>query len=404
MSIIDQAFIKAYAQPPKEKAPPSEAKCRKKAPRKPSSLTPAIVEAGKKPPQAISPRPEKKTPAKKPRTGKSGVKKNVRSQKADQRSGHAAEVTYRLDPPQQDLPAPRRIASRRVKGDRSKFHDIKIGTVPSTDRDLPTNRDLRAKLPLALAAPAADFAPPEPQGLWQAGEPQGFRPALQVEYVTWPRDVARLESAAGAELDRVADCLENAGAQGKILLGFASFRPGEGVTTLLIAVAKRMAERGRRLLLADADAATPQLARRLGILPQIGWEEVLLGRQTLAEAAVESIREGIVVLPLRNPLSQEVWDTEGNNRWQEIRQSIRGHFDFGLVDLGSWERSPWTGGADQELRPAGLDAVWLVCHSHKTSMEELLDIQKQFLLAGTPVLGVVENYVRELLATSAKTI
>ncbi|MBN2579030.1 MAG: hypothetical protein JXB10_08575 [Pirellulales bacterium] len=455
MSTIDQAFIKAYTQPPKGKTKPpsrpnaqelmaaisrekasgvsgSPTEGKKKAPRKPSSKPAAVAATKKKSSTAVTSRTEKKTAASASKTKKSAGKKPLAPPRTAPQGPQAAETSYRLDPPQGNLPAPRLMplkaaasAGKASPGDTLSLPPpippnpgktspppphIPLAESPAPAREATTGTDRTIAEGTEHGGQEGDGpifslkqSGPSPS-LRPVGELQDFRPALQVEYLSWPHDCGRLESAAGAEVDRVADCLENARREGKTLFGFAAIRPGEGVTTLLLAAAKRLIERGHRLLLADADTAVPQLARRLGILPQVGWEEALAGRLSLAEAAVESLQEGSVVLPLRSAIARETWDADVRLRWTEAFLTLRGHFDFGLADLGAWERSPWAGGGKRESTPGGLDAVLLVRHPQKTAYEELLNVQQQFLQAGTPVLGVVENYVREILAASAKTV
>ena len=78
---------------------------------------------------------------------------------------------------------------------------------------------------------------------------------------------------AAEELDRLADALLAAGRQGQKVLAIGGCRRGEGATTLLLCAVRRLAERGIKPVLVDADLGRPRLAKRLGVQPQFGWDE-----------------------------------------------------------------------------------------------------------------------------------
>ena len=90
-------------------------------------------------------------------------------------------------------------------------------------------------------------------------------------------------------------------ASGCKVLGLASCASGEGVTTLLLAAARKLLDQGRKVVLVDANWSNPQLAQSLGLLPQLGWEETLCGGLPLEEVVIESLADGLAVLPVRGP-------------------------------------------------------------------------------------------------------
>ena len=95
-----------------------------------------------------------------------------------------------------------------------------------------------------------------------------FKPAWEVDHFTWPRLCRRLIARAAEELDRLADALLAANSQGRKVLAMAGCRRGEGATTLLLCAARRLAERGIKPVLVDADLGRPRLAKRLGVQPR----------------------------------------------------------------------------------------------------------------------------------------
>jgi len=81
-----------------------------------------------------------------------------------------------------------------------------------------------------------------------------FKPAQQVDHFTWPIVCRRLMARADEEFDRLADAILAMNAQGKKVLAFGSRRRGEGTTTLLLCIARRLAERGVKPALVEADS------------------------------------------------------------------------------------------------------------------------------------------------------
>lgn len=107
----------------------------------------------------------------------------------------------------------------------------------------------------------AVFSPPTAQP-----SQQQFRPAWQVDHFSWPKLCRRLIARAGEELDRLADAMLEVHKQGNRVLGIAGCHRGEGATTLLLCAARRLAERGQKTVLVDADLTRPRLAKRLGLI------------------------------------------------------------------------------------------------------------------------------------------
>jgi len=84
-------------------------------------------------------------------------------------------------------------------------------------------------------------------------------------------------------------------------ISIVSAQPGEGKTTSSINLALVTAlSLGRRVLLVDCDLRRPSVHRSLGIQPERGVAEVLLGEATLDEAIVKVEGANLDVLPVRD--------------------------------------------------------------------------------------------------------
>jgi Mrp family chromosome partitioning ATPase len=215
-----------------------------------------------------------------------------------------------------------------------------------------------------------------------------------VDQFTWPRLCRRLIARAAGELDRLADALLAANSQGQKVLAVAGCRRGEGATTLLLCAARRLAERGIKPVLVDADLVQPRLAKRLGVQPQFGWDETEEEGRSLDQAIVEATANNVALLPLREPSAEFDRSSGDLARLPACLNVLREHYDMVLVDLGPLEEP--APAEDAISRNARLvDAIVLV-HNHRlTSAERLTACQEQLTEAGTAVAGIVENFVAE---------
>jgi len=190
--------------------------------------------------------------------------------------------------------------------------------------------------------PETAHVPEESEKLKDKAEPvaqrgTGLEPQLQVDRFLWPRVCQRLSGTAGRALDELAHGLAAMAHRRGRVVAMTACRRGEGVTTLALCAAQRLARAGRRVVLVDADAGHAEMARRLGLLPEFGWEDVLCGRLPLNEVLVQSIDDRMTLLPLNDPAA-----CCGRTRSQivESLHQLREHYDLVLVNLPPLEDSP----------------------------------------------------------------
>jgi Mrp family chromosome partitioning ATPase len=220
-----------------------------------------------------------------------------------------------------------------------------------------------------------------------------FQPMLQVDHFAWPKVCGRLESGANAELDSVIETLLAAQIRGKKVFVIGGCRAGDGATSLLLATARRLASQEMKVALVEGDWSQPQLARRLGLLPQYGWEDVLSGRFPLEEVLIESIAERLVILPVREPFGVAELPIDATTRLAETWNSLRHHFDIVLVDPGALCNSPIL---DRQLAGATagrIDAALLVKNLRCHDAAEFDAVGQSLGSAGAKVVGIVENFV-----------
>lgn len=232
---------------------------------------------------------------------------------------------------------------------------------------------------------------------------KGFLPQLQVDRYFWPAAVIRLCQAAEGPLDAVIDIVAFEAAQGKNVVGVAHCRSGDGATTLLLCLARRLADHGVKVAMVDADRQSPRLARRLGVLAEAGWDDVGSRGLPLAEVAIESLHDRLVLVPRQETVPASLAGDAQQARpggtaagqAQEVSptavvRELRRHYDVVLVDLGHCAKDA------AMLAAAGqrpwLDRVILVRHERRPRPAEFAAAVRQIQSLGI-ALAVVDNFV-----------
>ncbi len=236
--------------------------------------------------------------------------------------------------------------------------------------------------------PATTAEPPARQ----PSDPQRtpFRPMLQVDSLVWPKVCSQMSIEAGHELNRLADGLMAGMADGCKVVTFGGCLPAEGSTTLLLGVARILSERGMKLAIVDADLADPLLCRRLGMLPEVGWEEVVDGRLPLAEAVVESIEDHLILLPLCKPRDSQGEFAPTLASLTPSIARLREDCDLVLVDMGPLKQKQ---DADLDAIAGWTDAVVLVCDVRTTPTEQVVEARSRLQTAGVARGAIAENFV-----------
>jgi len=252
----------------------------------------------------------------------------------------------------------------------------------------------------------------------KASATESFRPSWRVDQFLWPRVCRRLMVRASDELDRLADAVTDAVNEGRRVLAVASRLRGEGTTTLLLCVARRLAERGMKLILVDADLARPRLASRLGVEAPSGWNEIpAITAETLAQTIVESASGGPALLPARdgarspsavsngarapsavkNPAQPGAAVLHDATRMAQCLSILRRHYDAVLMDLGPLENADASGESPAWAAAGAIDAIIFARNGQLTSDEELFEMERRTTATGIAAVGLVENFaVQEL--------
>ncbi|HUY33758.1 MAG TPA: cellulose synthase operon protein YhjQ/BcsQ [Pirellulales bacterium] len=216
-------------------------------------------------------------------------------------------------------------------------------------------------------------------------------PVRKRRQIVWPETCESLLAAAGEGLAALAAALVDFSLIGPGTLLVTGFRRGEGRTTLLLALARHWSRQGRKALLVDADCQRPQLAERLGVKVDAGWDDALSGRVSLDQALVETA-DGTALLAPRGPVAAEHL-RHGGVRPPLPRDPLVRRFDCVCFDAG-----PLAIGAGRIAErllgsESALDAAVVVRDARHTPPLESEALARRLAQAGVGHWHLVENFM-----------
>jgi succinoglycan biosynthesis transport protein ExoP len=179
------------------------------------------------------------------------------------------------------------------------------------------------------------------------------------------------------------------GSKATKVVGLISSVPGEGKSTVALALAGLMAQSSSRVVLVDCDLRNPSLSRSLAPKAKSGLLDIVLGNEPLEQAIWTDARTGMAFIPsLVGSHLPHTSEMLASTATKNVFDQLRSHFDYVIVDL-----SPLAAGVDGRLSAAFIDAYVLVVKWGKTTTDLV-----QHALFDAPevrenLLGVVLNQV-----------
>jgi polysaccharide biosynthesis transport protein len=162
--------------------------------------------------------------------------------------------------------------------------------------------------------------------------------------------------------------------------------PGEGNTTVALAIAASATQSGQRVLVIDADLRHPSASRYFKADKNIGLVEYLVGEAELQRVLIVDEKLGIWVLPAGGK-TQDPMDLLGSERFRALILALREKFDLVVID------SPPLGPVmDAAIISSTADKVLFVVRWASTPRELVANTLKR-VVGERKVAGIVFNYV-----------
>jgi capsular exopolysaccharide synthesis family protein len=244
---------------------------------------------------------------------------------------------------------------------------LAVYATEQADRRLRTPDDVRAALGLATLGLVPEL---------------GRRRGQGVPFHEWP-----LRRPGTCEAEAVRSVLTALGpvgpqAGGRIVL-LGSAVPGEGKSSLTLALGRLAAEEGARVLVVDADLRRPSLAAMLGREAGLGLVELADGRATLDEVLLDDPLSLLRILP-GSAATGPPTGLLGEGGVPAVLRALRGIFDLVLVDT-----APLLPVADAARLAAHADAIVLVVRWARTPAPLVAHAQGLLGPARERVIGAV---------------
>ncbi len=215
-----------------------------------------------------------------------------------------------------------------------------------------------------------------------------FTSAWEVDAFRWPELCQQLDEQTGGKLRQSGEELFVATGDGLKVLVVSSTSRREGRSTLALALAQNAARAGSHVALLDADAGNPELAHRLGLESPCDWYEVALRGQSLCEAAVTSLEDGVTLFPLTCP-NDELSGVQDQVLARTLGELSR-YFDLVVVDLPPTAALP-KGRGSADL-PCPIDMAVVIRNVQTTPQDLTLTTVSTLRNLGVRAVGVIENF------------
>jgi Mrp family chromosome partitioning ATPase len=239
-------------------------------------------------------------------------------------------------------------------------------------------------------ADAPRHVPPPPHwptGARHAPESPARHGVQEAGELAWPGVVLALERQWGDRFEELAKRLIAARDQSnqRVFL-FTSCHRAEGRTTLVLCLARALARRPLRTLVADGDLSGPMLARQLGLRPQVGLDDVVAEGHDLSDALIAARDDHLVILPLRAAVAAPR-EFLASAAWTCAMARLRREFDLVLIDGG-----PLFAGLSAAVLHRSADAAVLVHHRGLSGERAIVRAREVLDAGGVRLLGLAETF------------
>ena len=170
------------------------------------------------------------------------------------------------------------------------------------------------------------------------------------------------------------------------IIAITSAIPGEGKSTTAINLAAALAEAGARVCLVEADLRRPSIAATLGLVADVGYTTVVIGKAPV-ETVLQNAGRNLAVLT-SGPIPPNPSELLLSNHAKQVIFDIAAKVDFTIIDTPPL--LPVTDGA--ELATIA-DGTIIVHRAGKTTRDQALRSMEALEKVGKKPIGVVLNMI-----------
>jgi capsular exopolysaccharide synthesis family protein len=161
--------------------------------------------------------------------------------------------------------------------------------------------------------------------------------------------------------------------------------PSEGKTTTAMGLALALAQGGARVVLIEADLRRPTISVALGLTPEYGTDQVLIGEVPLEDALIPVRIDGTPIRILAsNRSGVELADRLSFAVARRLIEDAKRHADFVVIDS-----PPMTTVIDALPLVQFADEILVVVRLGQTRLNKLIELDELFRAHGTYATGLV---------------
>jgi non-specific protein-tyrosine kinase len=170
------------------------------------------------------------------------------------------------------------------------------------------------------------------------------------------------------------------------VIAVTSAVPGEGKSTTALNLAAALAEAGSRVCLIEADLRRPTIAATLGLVPDVGFTTVLIGK-IAPEDALQNAGRNLAVL-VCGPVPPNPSELLSSEHARNLIRTLAEKVDYAIIDT-----APLLPVADGAEVAALADATIVVHHAGKTTKDQVARSVQALQRIGERPVGAVLNMV-----------
>lgn len=174
----------------------------------------------------------------------------------------------------------------------------------------------------------------------------------------------------------------------KRVICVTSVHENEGKTTISLQLAVRLANIGKKVIFVDSDMRKSVAAKRYtDATPQCGLSELLSGQKSL-EDCIWDTQYPELKLVFSGSFPPSSTDLLNGKSFKEFIDDCRGKYDYVIID------TPPVGAViDAAIAAPACDGILLIVAGSKVHARDVEAAANQLTMSGTPILGLVRNFV-----------